>query len=64
MERVMKNHYVETANEVSKLAEKFSKDYDLSNVLKSGAAKIMKLSNKTSGTILKAASVDVSKEEA
>ena len=59
----MKNHYTKSAEEVSKLADEFSNDYDLSNVLKSGAAKIMKLA-KSEGILLKAASVDEPKEKA
>jgi hypothetical protein len=63
MDQSMKNHYIESANEVSKLAEKFSNDYDLSNVLKSGAAKIVKLAKQSEGMLLKVASVDSSSKE-
>ena len=49
------NYYLEAADKISDLAEEYSHDYDLSNILRAGAVRIMELSG---SFIIKKASLD------
>ena len=53
----MKNYYLEAAGRVSDLADKFSDNNDLANVLRAGSSKITKLAGER-GVLLKNASVE------
>jgi len=53
----MTNHYLEAAGRVSDLADKFSDNNDLANVLRAGSFKITKLAHEH-GVLLKKASVE------
>lgn len=52
----MENHYNKAKSELYKMSKLYEQEYELSNVLKSGAAKIARLSEKEEGTFIKAAS--------
>lgn len=59
----MKNDYLEAAERVSELANRFSDNGSLANILRAGSSKIIKLANER-GVLLKKASVENETEAA
>ena len=49
----MHEDYLKAADEVSKLAEQYSNDYNLASILRLGSIKIIELAKKESGLLLK-----------